>query len=100
MNLARYRKAIVAVLGGAATVATAIPQESPMWRYAQIVIAIATAAGVFGVRNAPAPSQQVQRMPVADEVLEADRRERQSRIATERPPVPPPPDPGKPSRGR
>lgn len=91
MNLARYRKAIVAVLGGAATVATAIPQESPMWRYAQIIIAVATAAGVFGVRNAPA---QVPPPPAA----KAD--PGPSRIATERPLVPPPLDPGKPSRGR
>lgn len=56
--MSRYRKTIVAVLGGAATIATAIPQDSPMWRWAQIVIAVATAAGVYSVRNAPAPPKE------------------------------------------
>jgi hypothetical protein len=54
--MTRYRKTAVAVLGGAATIATAIPQESPWWRWAQIIIAVATAVGVYSVRNAPAPT--------------------------------------------
>lgn len=92
MKLARYRKFAVAVLGGAATIAVAIPQDTSWGRWAQVVIAIATAAGVFGVRNA---SAQAPSSSVAAKVDPGP-----SRIATERPPVPPPPDPGKPSRGR
>lgn len=85
--LARYRKFAVAVLGGAATIAVAIPQDTSWGRWAQVVIAVATAAGVYGVRNAPSPSPW---LPVASKVDPGP-----SRIATERPPVPPPPDPGK-----
>lgn len=54
-KLARYRKFIVAALGLAADVAVTIPPDSPRWRTAQVIIAVATAAGVLGVRNAPKP---------------------------------------------
>ena len=52
-RLARIRKALVATLGVAAVIAAGIPQDSPMWRYAQVVLAVATAAGVYGIRNTP-----------------------------------------------
>jgi hypothetical protein len=55
MKLARYRKAAVATLGAAAEIAVTVPQDSSAWRTAQIVVAVATAFGVYGVRNAPAP---------------------------------------------
>ena len=50
-SIARYRKFIVALLGAAAEAAVAIPPDSPAWRWAQVLIAVATAAGVYGVRN-------------------------------------------------
>lgn len=56
LKLARYRKAVVATLGTAATIAVTIPQGSPLWRYAQIIIGLATIAGVTAARNAPAAS--------------------------------------------
>jgi type IV secretory pathway protease TraF len=53
MNLARYRKAIVGAIGLAATIAATIPTDTPAWRWAQVIVALATALGVYGVRNAP-----------------------------------------------
>jgi hypothetical protein len=54
-KLARVRKSVVAGLGTAATVAATIPPDTAMWRWAQLVLAVATVAGVYRVRNAPAP---------------------------------------------
>lgn len=53
MNLAHYRKTIIAALGVAATLAATIPPDSPGWRWAQLVLAVATVAGVRQVRNDP-----------------------------------------------
>ena len=86
MKLAHYRKAAVAVLGAAAEIATTIPQDSGAWRYAQIIVAVATALGVYGVRNAPAPSREVERARLAEEIAEAP----PSRISEQRPPRKPP----------
>jgi hypothetical protein len=54
-KLARYRKAVAVTLGTAATVAVTIPPASPLWRTAQVVLGLATIAGVTAVRNAPPP---------------------------------------------
>ncbi len=83
-KLARYRKAVAATLGTAATVAATIPPASPLWRTAQIVLGLATIAGVTAVRNAPAAASQATHTPEAGYPPAAS-----SRIADERPPVPP-----------
>ncbi len=49
--MSRYRKAAVALLGGAATVAAQVPADTPAWRWAQIILAVATAAGVWATPN-------------------------------------------------
>jgi hypothetical protein len=58
MKLARVRKTIVAILGVTATVAATIPPDTAMWRYAQLALAVATIAGVYGTPNAPAPASK------------------------------------------
>ncbi len=78
MNLARYRKALAATLGTAATVAVTIPPASPLWRTAQIILGLATIASVTAVRNAPQPTGASPATP-ADPPSS-------SRIADERPP--------------
>jgi hypothetical protein len=96
MNLARAKKAVVAALGTAATIAATIPTDTPLWRAAQIVLALATIDGVYRISNAPqaVPSRAAQRAQLADEITETPR---SSRIADEqaarRPRRPPPPDP-------
>jgi hypothetical protein len=49
--LSEARKAGIALLGGAATVASAGLLPTPWDRYAPIIIAIATYAGVYTVPN-------------------------------------------------
>lgn len=51
MNLARYRKAAVAVIAAAAETGLAIWGPSNHW--VAVGIAIATALGVYGVPNKP-----------------------------------------------
>jgi len=82
MNLAGARKAIVAIIGLAAVLATQLPPGTPegMQRWAPVVIGAATALGVFGVRNAqPAPP------PLPPKAADLP----PSRIADERPQPPP-----------
>jgi len=51
-RLAPYRKAVVAVLGGALTTALAtLPPETTAYQVLVAVSAILTAAGVYGVKN-------------------------------------------------
>jgi hypothetical protein len=50
-RLARIRKTLVALLGTAATVAATIPPDTPPWRGAQVILALATAVGVYSVPN-------------------------------------------------
>ena len=52
MNIAPYRKAIVALLGAVAAYAARRWDIGPEW--ADSAISALTAAGVFGVQNAPA----------------------------------------------
>ena len=47
------KKAVVALLGGLAVVAAAGALPSPADKWAPTIIAAATAAGVYGVRNTP-----------------------------------------------
>lgn len=88
MSISRIRKAVVAGIAFAAVLATQLPPGSPEWltRWAPVVITAAAVLGVYGTRNTlpqvpPSAAAKVDPGP--------------SRIATERPPVPPPPDPGK-----
>jgi uncharacterized membrane protein YebE (DUF533 family) len=54
MNLAKYRKTIVAVLGVAGVVAKAYADgHIDPAEYGEIAIAVATALGVWAVRNKP-----------------------------------------------
>jgi hypothetical protein len=54
MNVAGARKAIVAIIGLAAVLATQLPPGTPegVQRWAPVVIGAATALGVYGTRNA------------------------------------------------
>jgi hypothetical protein len=63
--IARARKAVVAVLGLAAIVAAELPPGSPegLKRWAPVVIGVATAVGVYGVRNAPIPTPDPPTIP-------------------------------------
>ena len=82
MNFAGARKAIVATVGLAAVLAAELPPGTPegVQRWAPVVIGAATALGVFGTRNAqPAPSPRAGRGGPSPS----------SRIANERPPLPP-----------
>ena len=54
--LARYKKAVVTALGYAALLAATIPPDSPEWRWAQLVLAVAGVVGVAKARNAPEPA--------------------------------------------
>ena len=63
MKLARYRKAVAATLGTAATIATTIPPDTPLWRTAQVILGLATIVGVTATRNAAAPAK-VDQAPV------------------------------------
>jgi hypothetical protein len=83
-KLARYRKAVAATLGTAATVAATIPPDTSLWRTAQIILALATIAGVTAVRNAPAVAGQATHTPEAGYPPPPS-----SRIADERPQPPP-----------
>ena len=59
MNFAGARKAIVATVGLAAVLAAELPPGTPegVQRWAPVVIGVATALGVYGMRNAqPASS--------------------------------------------
>lgn len=57
MKLARYRKAIVAVLGAAAVIAAELPADAPSWLTG--TFAVLAAIGVFFVRNdQPARSRE------------------------------------------
>jgi hypothetical protein len=62
MNLARVRKAIAAALGLAATLIVLVPEETvpERWRpWAGLILAVATVAGVYRVKNAqPVSSRQ------------------------------------------
>jgi hypothetical protein len=91
-KLARIRKTLVALLGTAATVAATIPPDTPLWRTAQIILAVATIVGVYQVRNA---------QPVTREALKEQTRgprtgnpyadpppPRQSRVGRTKPPPP------------
>jgi len=52
----RYAKALVAVLGAAATAAAGtLPPDTTAWKVITAVLAIATATGVWGVPNATLP---------------------------------------------
>lgn len=51
--LKRYAKMLVALVGVAATVAATIPQDSAGWRWAQLILAVATVVGVRQTPNAP-----------------------------------------------
>jgi hypothetical protein len=56
MDLRPYRKGIVAGIGGAAMAATAIwGPDTTAGQVAILVVAALTAAGVYGVKNAPLP---------------------------------------------
>ncbi len=82
MNFAGARKAIVATVGLAAVLAAELPPGTPegVQRWAPVVIVAATALGVYGTRNAlPALSPRAERAEPPPS----------SRIADERPPVPP-----------
>jgi hypothetical protein len=62
MKIARVRKSIVAGLGTAATIAATIPPDTAMWRWAQLVLAVATVAGVYATPNrlsAPEPNRSI-----------------------------------------
>jgi hypothetical protein len=63
--IARARKAVVAVLGLAAIVAAELPPGSPegLKRWAPVVIGVATALGVYSVRNAPIPTSDPPTIP-------------------------------------
>jgi hypothetical protein len=65
--IARARKAVVAVLGLAAIVAAELPPGSPegLKRWAPVVIGVATALGVYSVRNAPIPTPDPPTIPPA-----------------------------------
>ena len=81
MNFAGARKAIVAIVGLAAVLAAELPPGTPegVQRWAPVVIVAATALGVYGTRNAlPAPPRRAPAEPPPS-----------SRIANERPPLPP-----------
>jgi hypothetical protein len=82
MNVAGARKAIVAIIGLAAVLATQLPPGTPegVQRWAPVVIGAATALGVYGTRNAtsvPPPRAERAEPPPT------------SRIADERPQPPP-----------
>ncbi len=84
MKLARYRKGVAATLGTAATFAVTIPPDSPLWRTAQVVLGLSTIAGVIGTRNALPAAGPAVHTPEAGYPPAPS-----SRIANERPPVPP-----------
>jgi hypothetical protein len=84
----KYAKAVVAVLGGAATVAAAIPPDTTLWRWAQVVLALATAVGVYSVPNKQPLTREAlkeqTRAPRADPPPDRPK----SRIYQRRPPPP------------
>lgn len=52
-RIRRAWKAVVAGLGFAAVIAVTIPHDSPLWRTAQAVLAVAGILGVYKATNAP-----------------------------------------------
>lgn len=58
MNLGRYRKLIVAIVGALGIIAAQIPADAPTW--VAPAISVATAFGVWLLRNDPAAPKQVE----------------------------------------
>ena len=57
MNLGRYRKFIVAIVGALGIIAAQVPAGAPSWL--PQAIGVATALGVYLLRNDPATATQL-----------------------------------------